>query len=760
MKRMKKKVVAMVTLAMFMMTLLPMAAFAADATGSAQTSVYKTVKANPTVEVGETVETEFEINGKDGKPVANDDYLDNVVVWATDAQGRVTDALEAYTEADTVFGTNIAGEAKQVKDDAKYVIKFARAGEYTIHAGVGADVDKAKDNELLYIADNQKVTVTAPDAGDVDGATVTGDGVNVTGSAPDFAVTEQLVADGHKSMTLKVNATIKSAAAANEKFTVSTFNGLNAVAKDENGIAYEAGTAETDRNGNFWVTLTADREGVFKLYLTAEDGYKVTVNVKTTNAEDTYPATIVTTKDDAQLLNVADLNAKKQTVYFNDAVQFEVTDNKGDVTTNIAGQPAVNGDQDYITVEAPDKFKGNKANFKLAVNAAKDNAVTISYNNTNQDLVEGTYTVTVALAKTGSEAKATFKVGKFNEKAIKDLVVKPAKDTVEVKTTALAYDVVLVDENGIEKNIDSEIGGDLMVGVQAAPVVKATIDGTNLLFGYQISGDVTKEDIVGNKVTITAVRNASDFSDIATAEVTIVDKAVAEKIAFDSEEGVAKKQNTVKATVVDSNGNVLKAVDNAKVKAYVVSQSNPDANVELDFDKATKKGAANLKIYSDKETSVDVLVAIKYDGSIYAGTLTYTIGKGDIPANTSVVMTLGSTEMLVNNNIVDMKDATPFAQDNRTYVPFRALGEALGATVDYDKDAKTVTYKLGSTEIVMTLDSKTYTVNGAEKTMDVAPFAKDNRTYVPVRFVGEGLGFTVTGLQNGAGQYVGVAFTK
>ena len=123
-------------------------------------------------------------------------------------------------------------------------------------------------------------------------------------------------------------------------------------------------------------------------------------------------------------------------------------------------------------------------------------------------------------------------------------------------------------------------------------------------------------------------------------------------------------------------------------------------------------------------------------------------------------MTLGSTEMLVNNNIVDMKDAAPFAQNNRTYVPFRALGEALGAKVEYVAADNTVTYSLGKTEIVMTLGSKDYTVNGEKKTMDVAPFAKDNRTYVPVRFVGEALGFKVTGLQNGAGQYVGVAFTK
>ena len=165
-----------------------------------------------------------------------------------------------------------------------------------------------------------------------------------------------------------------------------------------------------------------------------------------------------------------------------------------------------------------------------------------------------------------------------------------------------------------------------------------------------------------------------------------------------------------------------------------------------------KMGKMTFKVYSDKATTADIIVAAKTTtGAIYAATLSYTFGEEDIPADTSVVMTLGSTEMIINNEVVDMKDAAPFAQNNRTYVPFRALGEALGANVEYDKDAKTVTYELGSTKIVMTLDSKTYTVNGAEKTMDVAPFAKDNRTYVPVRFVGEGLGFKVTGLQTANG---------
>ena len=216
----------------------------------------------------------------------------------------------------------------------------------------------------------------------------------------------------------------------------------------------------------------------------------------------------------------------------------------------------------------------------------------------------------------------------------------------------------------------------------------------------------------------------------------------------------------MKVSVVDKNDKVADEV-NGVVYAYVDSQSNKDAKVTVATDKNAAKGKFNITVYANQPTTADIVVGVRTsDAKIYAGTLTYTFGEESIPAGTSVVMTLGSTEMIVNNQLVDMKDAAPFAQDNRTFVPFRALGEALGAKVDYDQDAKTVTYKLGSSEIVMTLGSKDYTVNGVKKTMDVAPFAKDNRTYVPVRFVGEGLGFTVTGLTNANGQYVAVAFTK
>ena len=126
----------------------------------------------------------------------------------------------------------------------------------------------------------------------------------------------------------------------------------------------------------------------------------------------------------------------------------------------------------------------------------------------------------------------------------------------------------------------------------------------------------------------------------------------------------------------------------------------------------------------------------------------------------TVSMTIGSNDFVINNNIVTVPDAAPYIANDRTYVPFRALGEALGAEVEWDNDARTVTYTLGDTKIVMTIGEKTYTVNGEEKTMDVAPEITGERTYVPVRFVGEALGFKVTALYAADNTTASVVFQK
>ena len=124
-------------------------------------------------------------------------------------------------------------------------------------------------------------------------------------------------------------------------------------------------------------------------------------------------------------------------------------------------------------------------------------------------------------------------------------------------------------------------------------------------------------------------------------------------------------------------------------------------------------------------------------------------------------MTIGSAEYVVNNELVT-GDAAPYVNsDSRTMVPFRVLGETFGATVDWDQENQTVTYTYGDTTLTMTIGSTTYTVNGEDKTMDTAPVLSGDRTYVPVRFVAEALGYEVTPLYDTTnGTTASVVFQK
>lgn len=760
MKRMKKKVVAMVTLAMFVMTLLPMAAFAAEV-ADRQTSNFLTVKSDVSVDINEEVETTFEINDKAGNPTT--EGLDDVVVWAVEKGHAITDASSAVS---------VVPAKKTYQDNDKVKLSFARAGEYTLYAGVDAsfsgDLEEASKHLLGSVENHQVVTVAEADAADVenvviDNATVDAKDKKVYTANSNIKPNNTATAKHTVAVTDKEGKVLK-----NKEFTVSTSNSnIQVTAKDMDDNAFE-GNPVTDRIGKFQITYKVAKAGDYKIYLTSEDGYKVTLKVSSAD-QDKYADKIANADFEA---SVVDKDELKQNSYLSDAVRFVITDNKGNVLDPAVKadkklalkEPAANANTDYVSLTAPDKFKGEAKDFKLAVDESQDpNVFTLQYTGTAKFVV-GDYTVRVALEDNGNYVDAKFTVGDFNDNAVKELKVVPTEDTVvyTAGSTGFTFKVKAVDSNGVEKDITGN--GNYNIGVNANSILKAKLSGNNNVVFKNPIAVKDKADYIGNVITLTAV--SEKYTNIATAEVTVVDdnKDLASGLAFDSENGAANKDNKVGVSVVDKDGNVVKDV-NVKAKnifAYVANQSNKDANVEVDVTKGIKDGKdGQITIYSDKETKVDVVVAVKNGQSIYANTLKYTIGaEAEVGGDTTVVMTLGSTNMIVNNNVVDMKDAAPFAQNNRTYVPFRALGEALGATVDYDQTAKTVTYKLGSSEIVMTLDSKDYTVNGVKKTMDVAPFAKDNRTYVPVRFVGEALGFTVTGLQNANGQYVGVAFTK
>lgn len=92
-------------------------------------------------------------------------------------------------------------------------------------------------------------------------------------------------------------------------------------------------------------------------------------------------------------------------------------------------------------------------------------------------------------------------------------------------------------------------------------------------------------------------------------------------------------------------------------------------------------------------------------------------------------------------------DAAPEARDGRTFLPVRTVFEAMGAEVSYSPAAQTITAVRDGTTVTMALGGTTATVERSGVTthipMDAAPYAHDNRTYVPVRFAAQAFGCAV-----------------
>ena len=84
--------------------------------------------------------------------------------------------------------------------------------------------------------------------------------------------------------------------------------------------------------------------------------------------------------------------------------------------------------------------------------------------------------------------------------------------------------------------------------------------------------------------------------------------------------------------------------------------------------------------------------------------------------------------------------AVPRAENDRLLVPLRAVSECLGFTVDYLPETRQVTCAGTGGTVTFTLDSAAY--SGGR--LDAAPFAEDGVTYLPLRALGEALGCTVT----------------
>lgn len=103
----------------------------------------------------------------------------------------------------------------------------------------------------------------------------------------------------------------------------------------------------------------------------------------------------------------------------------------------------------------------------------------------------------------------------------------------------------------------------------------------------------------------------------------------------------------------------------------------------------------------------------------------------------------GYAKIIVNGEPL-VSDVTPFLnKDGRVMVPFRAIGEKLGAFVDWDAAARTAILSIEDVTVKATVNKQAIDVNGAEQQIDTFAVIKNGRTFIPLRAVSQALGAQV-----------------
>jgi len=719
-----------------MFTLMPVAAFAAEAPGKVMVSVEgATAKNSVTAKNNESVAlsvtgSSLTVDGYYYIIADADGEIVDITNVASFVAGTVFDVNGTYTVTAVGYkneGSDKAAAVKTVVNDAmtdleeKATLLLGKTYE-------SVRIDKTAKITVKYVESTYNIDIYTIDADAQPYAPVTGDLADLKANgvygAATYAVKLTTAAGNEvEGATIKVS-----------------HNGVNApkqIVTNEDGVAYLKiyGTVV----GDFNVTLSYGDK-------------KVTRDVAVKNV---VPTEVSVVAQPQAPVDVNETSAKF-------GIAFKFVDGNGNVI-----------DRDGVVDPTP-----VTGNCKIAVTGPVDSNVKATdldllyvedYNgfvltgiNPNSELAEGTYTFTVSL-ESGSSASASVTVKEFDEPvALKLMYSKTsANTTAGLGDTVGIFALKYVDAAGVTKDATGDIGTDVKLSVSGKAVADFDVtDGTVVVR--------TEDKYVGEVIKVVAVY---DETLVATAEITVVEDAVAlQYVAGDvqaaannilvfnvvNEAGEKISLNRKAATVTTTSAIVVEKPEGAYVATSVVSPTNVTDKVKVNF---TPSVAGEYEVmvvvaYTDVNAyGADVVRSV-------TGTATINVGGTDTFKDV-VVVSINADKIIVNNEVKAIP-AAAVIKDSRTFVPFRALAEAFGAVVDYDQATGAVTAELNGVKVVMMNGDKAYTVNGVAKVADVAPYlnVEASTTMVPVSFVANAFGINYQCIYAEDGTVADVLFTK
>lgn len=123
----------------------------------------------------------------------------------------------------------------------------------------------------------------------------------------------------------------------------------------------------------------------------------------------------------------------------------------------------------------------------------------------------------------------------------------------------------------------------------------------------------------------------------------------------------------------------------------------------------------------------------------YKAFATNATGTGYGPIDEFTVRQANDVGIIVNLDGKELTfDVQPIIDKGSTFVPQRAIFEALGASVKWNEKTQTVTATKGINTVTLVIGGKAY-INGISTPMNVPARIVDGKTLVPLRFVSEAM---------------------
>ena len=379
--------------------------------------------------------------------------------------------------------------------------------------------------------------------------------------------------------------------------------------------------------------------------------------------------------------------------------------------------------------------------------------VNVQIKNNNKELekiiISNPYETLIEIPAEKDKNSYTFKMPN-EEIAIKAILKDKTAPPVEKKLNSISLNAVG------NKNLLTTTGEMLKINVEFTPQ-----DATNKKIKSwsssnqnvaTVDADGVVKAVASGKTTITAI--AEDGDKQATIEITVqIPKSPQKGTEKITGGGGGGGGTTPTKRDINSPSNVKNGkVEIDKKKA----QTGEKVTITVTPDKGYKVKSVKVKDQKGKELSTTINKDKTYSFEMPASQVSIEVEfvkeemkqepkkeeKKSEP-KLKVKLKIGSQKMIKTENGKEIEvkvDVAPFIRDSRTMMPVRYAAETLGIEVKWDKQTRTVIMTDKDKKILIPIDTNKIIVDGKEYLSDVKPVIENSRTYLSISNLAKALG--------------------